>query len=81
MTSIHFQQGVRKANRKIERLQNKKSSIVARRLETLQSKAMKRYWQSLDCVEQPIKDFAYGYYIAMSYYLYRGIKFQENQEF
>ncbi len=81
MTSIHFQEGVRKANKKIDKLLRKRPSVVAKRLERLQEAAMKRYWMSLDSTDEAIKDFHKGYYVGMSYYLYRGTKFKENMEF
>ena len=81
MTSIHFQSGVRKANKKIDKLLKKKSAVMLKRLESLQNKAIKRYYKSIDVEEESIVDFYKGYYIALSYYLYRGYKFGEYQEF
>lgn len=81
MTSIHFQSGVRKANKKIDRLLRKKDAIMHRRLESLQSKATKRYYQAIGTEDDPVVDFYKGYYVALSYFLYRGYKFGEYQEF
>ena len=81
MTSIHFQAGVRKANKKIDKLQKKKSSVMAKRLESLQSKAMKRYYKTIDVEPVDVIDFYKGYYVALSYFFYRGYKFEETMEF
>ena len=54
---------------------------MLKRLESLQNKAIKRYYKSIDVEEESIVDFYKGYYIALSYYLYRGYKFSEYQEF
>jgi len=81
MTSIHFQSGVRKANKKIDKLLNKKNAVMLKRLETLQSKAVKRYYKSIGVEDESTVDFYKGYYIALSYFLYRGVRFGEFQEF
>lgn len=81
MTSIHFQSGVRKANKKIDRLLRKKDAIMHKRLESLQNKATKRYYQAIGTEDDSVVDFYKGYYVALSYFLYRGYKFGEYQEF
>lgn len=81
MTSIHFQSGVRKANKKIDRLLRKKDAIMHRRLESLQNKATKRYYKAIGNEDDSVVDFYKGYYVALSYFLYRGCKFGEYQEF
>ena len=81
MTSLSFQSGVRKANKKIDKLQKKTSKDRSRILEHLKDKAVIRYYRSIDVNPEEKTDFYKGYYIALSYYFYRGIKFDERQEF
>ena len=54
---------------------------MAKRLESLQSKAMKRYYKTIDVEPNDVIDFYKGYYVALSYFLYRGYKFEETMEF
>ena len=48
MTSLSFQSGVRKANKKIDKLQKKTSKNRSKILERLKDKAVIRYYRSID---------------------------------